>query len=194
MPKKLFMASSWWNDITHVGSFVKTSVKKNKTIYTSAIHDISDAVSDASDLLTGSSSMSADLTDGIPTFTTFIVTNANGMVKHYMDTDGDGLFNKKKDDMIIKGRAPSSFSLSNAVDEASSILGDMGTTYIHGLQYIDGLDDFKNYIGLATDAAKDLGFWDSLDHGITTLGNAVTKTLNISVESGGTSVHVGASG
>ena len=186
--------SSWWSDVTHVGSFVVNEVKKNKTIYTSAIHDISDAVSDASDLLTGSSSMSADLTDGIPTFRTFIVTTANGMVKHYMDTDGDGVFNKKNDDMIIKGRVPSSFSLSDAVGEASSILGDSGTTYIHGLQYIDGLDDFKNYIGLATDVEKDLGFWDTVDHGITTLGNVMTKSLNVSVVSGGTSVHVGASG
>ena len=101
------------------------------------------------------------------------------MVKHYMDTDGDGVFNKKNDDMIIKGRAPSSFSLSDAVGEASSILGDAGTTYIHGLQYIDGLDDFKNYIGLAPDVEKDLGFWDTVDHGITTLGNVVKETLNV---------------
>ena len=60
--------SSWWSDVTHLGSFVVNEVKKNTTIYTSAVHDISDAVSDASDLLTGSSSMSADLTDEYPNF------------------------------------------------------------------------------------------------------------------------------
>jgi hypothetical protein len=186
--------SSWWSDVTHVGSFVVNEVKKNKTIYTSQVHDISDAVSDASDLLTGSSSMSADLTDDISTFKTFIVTKANGLVKHYMDTDGDGVFNKKNDDLIIKGRAPSSFSLSDAVGEASSILGDSGTTYIHGLQYIDGLDDFKDYIGLATDVDKDLGFWNTVNHGITTVGSVMTKTATLGVVSGGTSVNVSASG
>ena len=186
---------TWWNDITHVGAFSKVSVQKRQTIYKSVVNDVRGAVNDTADAITGAS-LGNDLTSDIEGFTHFIVTKANGIVKHYMDTDGDGVFNKKKDDLIIKGRAPSSFSLADEVGEASSLLGDFGTTYIHGLQYVtdEGLDSFKSAIGLASDLSSDLGFWDTIDHGITTVGKVMTRTLNVSVQSGDTSVHVGASG
>ena len=167
---------SFWHNVTHVGSFVKSEVKKGKTIYTASVHSVADAVSDAAqdvaDDLTGSS---GSFLDDVEHTAQFILTKANGTVKHFMDSDGDGLFNKKVDQLIVKAKAPAGSFFSNLDGEAHSILGNGGTMYIHGLQHLadDAYSEYKSHLGGIEDAfsGASLGFWDSVDHGISTLGS-----------------------
>ncbi|WP_392349399.1 hypothetical protein [Parasynechococcus sp.] len=183
---------SFWHSVTHVGSFVKSEVSNAKTVYTSTVHSVADAVSEASqdvaDTLTGS----GDLLDEVEHFTQFVVTKGNGLVKHYMDTDGDGVFNKKVDTLIGKAKAPAGSFFSDIEGEAHSILGDSGTMYVHGLDALEGkaVDAYKDFLGHTSSIAGDLdlGFWDTVNHGITTVGTVLTSGPSLSVGSSG--VHV----
>ena len=167
---------SWWHSITHVGSFVKSEVNKGKTIYTAQVHDMAGAVSDATqgltDELTGSQGSFPDDIGEIAT--QFILTKSNGVVKHYMDSDGDGLFNKKSDQFIAKTKAPAGSFFSDLADETHSILGDHGTMVIHGLQHTaeNAYSEYKDFLGVASTASSDasLGFWETITHGISVMG------------------------
>ena len=183
---------SWWHNVTHVGSFVKSEVKKGKTIYTATVHSVADAVSDAAQGaaadLTGSS---GSFLDDVEHVTQFVMTKANGVVKHYMDSDGDGLFNKKVDQLIAKAKAPAGSFFSDISDEAHSILGNHGTMYVHGLQHLaeDAYSDYKSHLGgieSSISSELSLGFWDTVNHGIT----AITSGPSVGASFPGGSFHV----
>lgn len=186
--------SSWWHDVTHVGSYVKSKIKKSKTIYTATLHSVAEAVDDAVDAVEGAASdltgSSGSFLDDVEHATQFIMTKANGVVKHYMDSDGDGLFNKKVDQLIAKAKVPAGDLFTDVSDEAHGILGNHGTMYVHGLQHLaeDAYSDYKSHLGGIESAISNelsLGWWDSLIPGITT----ITSGPSIGVESGST--HVG---
>ena len=142
-----------WSDITHAGSFVKTTVKKGKTIYRAAMHDVSDVFDDATEAL-GLGSFESELADGIEHTTQFMLTKANGLVKHYIDSDGDGIFNKKKDDLIGKVKMPSGSFFADPEGEAHSIFGDHGTLYSAGTEAASEI--YQNHLGFVHEL-PDLG-------------------------------------
>ena len=184
---------SWWNSVSHVGSFVKSEVNKGSTVYTSTVHSVQNAVADTvADGVADTVEFGMDallgpgaLLDDVEHFTQFVVTKGNGLVKHYMDTDGDGIFNKKTDTLIGKAKAPAGSFFSDLEGEAHSILGNSGTMYVHGLDELEGkaVDAYKDFIGHASSAASelDLGFWDTVSHGITTIGHAAGSALHVSL-------------
>ena len=184
---------SFWHSITHVGSFVKSEVKNKATVYTASVHSVADAITDATQNAVDSLSGSGDLLDEVEHFTQFVVTKGNGLVKHYMDTDGDGIFNRKKDSLIGKAKAPAGSFFSDLEGEVHSILGDSGTVYVHGLDALEGkaIDAYKGFLGHTSSIAGDLdlGFWDAIEHGITTIGTVMTSGPEINI-GGKNGLHV----
>ena len=143
---------SLWSDVTHAGSFVKSTVNKGATIYTATMHDVSDVFGAADDAL-GLGSFESDITDGIEHATQFMKTKANGLVKHYIDSDGDGLLTKA-DELIGKVRMPSGSFFSDFDEEKHSIFGDTGILYSHGTEAASEL--YQNHLGWVPTVAEDL--------------------------------------
>ena len=142
---------SLWSDVTHAGSFVKSTVKKGATIYTATMHDVSDVFGAAEDL--GLASFESDITDGIEHATQFMKTKANGLVKHYIDSDGDGILTKA-DELIGKVRMPSGSFFSDLDGEKHSIFGDTGVLYSHGTEAASEL--YQDHLGWVPTVAEDL--------------------------------------
>ena len=143
---------SLWSDVTHAGSFVKSTVKKGATIYTATMHDVSDVFGAADDAL-GLGSFESDITDGIEHATQFMKTKANGLVKHYIDSDGDGILTKA-DELIGKVRMPSGSFFSDLDGEAHSIFGDTGVLYSHGTEAASEL--YQNHLGWVPEEMDDI--------------------------------------
>lgn len=144
---------SLWSDVTHAGSFVKSTVNKGKTIYTATMHDVSDVFGEAGDPF-GLGSFESDITDGIEHATQFMVTKANGLVKHYIDSDGDGIFKKGVDELIGKVKMPTGSFFSDLDGEAHSIFGNAGVLYSHGTEAASEL--YQNHLGWVPTVAEDL--------------------------------------
>ena len=94
-----------------------------------------------------------DITDGIEHATQFMKTKANGLVKHYIDSDGDGILTKA-DELIGKVRMPTGSFFPDLEGEAHSIFGNTGILYSHGTEAASEL--YQNHLGWVPTVAEDI--------------------------------------
>lgn len=170
---------SFFSSLSHIGHAVLDTASKASSVYTTTSTAVG-LLEDASEVaLLG-------IVDDVDNITGFIKTkvknNGKAVIKHFADTDGDGILTKA-DDLLAKTKDDLSSLgiLDDAEGELHSIFGTGATLMFNGLE--EASEAAQSHYGFVSDAVGDvessLGIFAAVSAGLSIYSktNAVLSWL-----------------